>query len=211
MAMFNLISVKYQEIINDKLDELYLLRKKTFKDRLDWKVSCVGDREFDQYDNDQTHYLLGCYDGYIVSSVRFISMNHPNMITGPFKDFFDYKAQEDETILESSRFFVDKERVKSLADTKLPFCHLLFLGMINFTRALGKQGILTVCSKSMYTILKRSGWNITIESIGLSEVNEPVYLLRLGIDDESQENLIKYVRRHHYCEGSYLKKWPIYL
>ncbi|WP_413736962.1 acyl-homoserine-lactone synthase [Sodalis sp. RH21] len=209
--MFNLISVKYQDIINDKLDELYLLRKKTFKDRLDWQVSCVGEREFDQYDNENTDYLLGCYDGYIVCSVRFISMNLPNMITGPFKEFFDYQAPEDEMLLESSRFFVDKARVQSLADTRLPFCHLLFLGMVNYARTLGKNAIMTVCSKSMYTILKRSGWNITVESIGLSEKKEPVYLLRLGIDEGSQDALIKYIRRRHYCEGSYLKKWPIYL
>ena len=209
--MFNLISVEYQDIINDKLDELYLLRKKTFKDRLDWQVTCVGDREFDQYDNEHTHYLLGCYNGFIVSSVRFISMDNPNMITGPFKEFFRYHAPEEASLLESSRFFVDKERVKALSETKLPFCHLLFLGMINYTRALGKNGILTVCSKSMYTLLKRSGWNIGVESIGLSEKKEPVYLLRLGIDNESQNNLIKYVRKYHYCEEHYLKKWPIYL
>lgn len=209
--MFNLISVKYQDIINDKLDELYLLRKKTFKDRLDWQVTCVGDREFDGYDNEHTHYLLGCYDGEIVCSVRFISMDQPNMITGPFKDFFSYQAPEDGALIESSRFFVDKERVKELAGTTLPFCHLLFLGMVNYARTLGKQAIMTVCSKSMYTILKRSGWNIAVESTGLSEKKEPVYLLRLGIGDDSQEALIKYIRRHYCCEGSYLKKWPIYL
>jgi len=209
--MFNLISVKHQDIISDKLDELYLLRKQTFKDRLDWQVSCVGDREFDQYDNEHTDYLLGCYEGHIVCSVRFISMNHPNMITGPFKAFFDYQAPEDEKLLESSRFFVDKTRVKQLTNTKLPFCHLLFLGMVNYARTLNKSAILTVCSKSMYTILKRSGWNIVIESIGSSEKKEPVYLLRLGVDEGSQDALIKYIRRYHYCEGIYLKKWPLYL
>ncbi len=209
--MFNLISVKHQDIISDKLDELYFLRKKTFKDRLDWQVSCVGNREFDQYDNVNTDYLLGCYNGHIVCSNRFISMNYPNMITGPFKAFFDYQAPEDETLLESSRFFVDKARVKQLTNTKLPFCHLLFLGMVNYARALNKSAIMTVCSKGMYTILKRSGWNIVIESIGSSERQEPVYLLRLGVDEESQDALIRYVRRYHYCESVYLKKWPLYL
>lgn len=209
--MFNLISVKYQDIINDKLDELYLLRKQTFKDRLDWQVTCVGDREFDSYDNEHTHYLLGCYDGHIVCSVRFIAMDRPNMITGPFKEFFNYTAPEDELLLESSRFFVDKQRVKTLAETKLPFCHLLFLGMVNYARSLEKNSIMTVCSKSMYTILKRSGWHISVESSGLSEKNEPVYLLNLGVGEDSQDALIKYIRRHFYCEASYLKKWPIYL
>ncbi|TCV98895.1 acyl-homoserine-lactone synthase [Biostraticola tofi] len=209
--MFNLINVGYEDIVNDELEELYLLRKKTFKDRLDWRVSCIGDREFDQYDNKNTHYLLGCYEGDLICSVRFINMNHPNMITGPFNEFFDYSAPEDHRLMESSRFFVDKQRVKSLTDTKLPFCHLLFLGMVNYARSIGKKGILTVCSKSMYIILKRSGWIIKIESIGMSEKNEPVYLLNLGIDDKSQENLMKYIKRHHYCEDDYLKKWPLHL
>ncbi|OIV47081.1 hypothetical protein BK025_06955 [Sodalis sp. TME1] len=209
--MFNLINVEYKDIINDRLEELYLLRKRTFKDRLNWKVSCKGEREFDDYDNENTHYLLGCYNGELICSVRFISMKYPNMITGPFRDFFHYTAPADDTLLESSRFFVDKDRVKSLTETKLPFCHLLFLGMINYTRAIGMKGILTVCSRSMYTILKRSGWNTQVETIGNSEKDEPVYLLRLAIDDDSQANLIKYIRRYHYCDEYYLKKWPVYL
>ncbi|RLR17312.1 hypothetical protein D8L93_10385 [Sodalis-like symbiont of Bactericera trigonica] len=39
-SMFNLINVEYKNMMNDRLEELYLLRKRTFKDRLNWKVSC---------------------------------------------------------------------------------------------------------------------------------------------------------------------------
>lgn len=209
--MFNLINVEYKDVINDKSEELYHLRKKTFKDRLNWKVSCSGEKEFDEYDNDNTQYLIGTYNGELICSVRFISMQHPNMITGPFSGFFDYTAAKDAFLFEASRFFVDKARVNALTTTKLPFCHLLFLGMINFTRSMGMHSILTVCSKSMYTILKRSGWDIKIESLGASEQQEPVYLLRLGIDDTSQDNLIRYIQRLHYCDDYYLKKWPLYL
>ncbi|RLR17311.1 acyl-homoserine-lactone synthase, partial [Sodalis-like symbiont of Bactericera trigonica] len=42
------------------------------------------------------------------------------MITGPFRDFFRYETPADDALLESSRFFVDKDRVKSLTETKLP-------------------------------------------------------------------------------------------
>lgn len=209
--MFNLINLKYKDIINNKLEELYFLRKRIFKDRLNWKVSCKGECEFDEYDNEHTHYLLGCYNGELICSVRFIRMKYPNMITGPFRDFFNYDVPEDETLLESSRFFVDKDRVKLLTRTKLPFCHLLFLGMINYSRTLGMKGILTVCSKSMYIIIKRSGWQIQVETIGSSEKNELVYLLRLIIDAESQDNLIKYILRYHYCDEYFLKKCPVYL
>lgn len=209
--MFNLINREYKDIINDKLEELYILRKRTFKDRLNWKVSCKGECEFDEYDNEHTHYLLGCYNGELICSVRFIRMKYPNMITGPFRNFFNYDAPADETLLESSRFFVDKDRVKSLTETKLPFCHLLFLGMINYSRTIGMKGILTVCNKSMLTILKRSGWQTQVETIGNSEKNEPVYLLKLAINSESQDNLIKYIRRYHCYDESFLKKWPVYL
>lgn len=83
--------------------------------------------------------------------------------------------------------------------------------MISYSRTLDMKGILTVCSKSMYIILKRSGWQIQVETIGSSEENEPVYLLRLIIDTESQTNLIKYIRRYHDCDEYFLKKWPVYL
>ncbi|MCR3755613.1 MAG: hypothetical protein HNEKOMLI_00362 [Sodalis sp. Psp] len=73
------------------------------------------------------------------------------------------------------------------------------------------KGILTVCSKPMYIIFKRSGWQNQVETIGNSERNEPVYLLRLAINIESQANIIKYIRRYYYCDASFLKKWPVYL
>lgn len=106
--MFNLINPKYKDIINNKLKELYFLRKRTFKDRLNWKVSCKGECEFDEYDNEHTHYLLRCYNGELICSVRFIRMKNSNMITEPFCNFFNYDVPEDETLLESRRFLLIK-------------------------------------------------------------------------------------------------------
>lgn len=52
----------YDDLPSALARELFRLRRKTFRDRLDWKVECVEDMEKDQFDNPNTTYLLGMYE-----------------------------------------------------------------------------------------------------------------------------------------------------
>ena len=57
--MLKLFNVNFDSMPERKLDEIFTLRKITFKDRLDWKVTCTDGRESDQYDDENTNYILG--------------------------------------------------------------------------------------------------------------------------------------------------------
>lgn len=82
--MLKLFNVNFNNMPEKKLDEIFSLRKITFKDRLDWKVTCIDGKESDQYDDENTNYILGTIDNTIVCSVRFIEMKYPTMITALF-------------------------------------------------------------------------------------------------------------------------------
>jgi len=45
----------YNELSPELASELYQLRKKTFRDRLDWKVECMNGMEKDQFDNEKNN------------------------------------------------------------------------------------------------------------------------------------------------------------
>ncbi|WP_186367036.1 acyl-homoserine-lactone synthase [Yersinia aldovae] len=207
--MLKLFNVNFNNIHDRNLDEIFTLRKITFKDRLDWKVTCIDGRESDQYDDENTNYILGTIEDTIVCSVRFIEMRYPTMITGPFAPYFSDLDLPVEGFIESSRFFVEKALARDIVGNNSSLSTILFLAMVNYARSRGYKGILTVVSRGMYILLKRSGWNITVLNQGESEKNEVIYLLNLGIDIDSQQQLINKIRRVHHVDPELLETWPI--
>lgn len=209
--MIEIFDVSYNDLTDRRSEDLYKLRKKTFKDRLDWAVNCSNDMEFDEYDNADTRYLLGIYENQLVCSIRFIDLRLPNMITHTFHALFDDVQLPDGDYIESSRFFVDKNRAKDLLGSKYPISYVLFLSMINYARHHGHKGIYTIVSRAMLTIAKRSGWEIEVIKEGFVSENEPIYLLRLPIDQHNQNILAKRISAQSETESSALYAWPMSL
>ncbi|ACT15162.1 acyl-homoserine-lactone synthase [Pectobacterium aroidearum] len=207
--MLEIFDVNHALLSETKSEELFTLRKETFKDRLNWAVNCTDGMEFDQYDNNNTTYLFGIKDNTVICSLRFIETKYPNMITGTFFPYFKEINIPEGNYLESSRFFVDKSRAKDILGNEYPISSMLFLSMINYSRDKGYDGIYTIVSHPMLTILKRSGWGIRVVEQGLSEKQERVYLVFLPVDDENQEALARRINRSGTFMGNELKQWPL--
>ncbi|WP_063654423.1 acyl-homoserine-lactone synthase [Candidatus Arsenophonus triatominarum] len=208
--MLEIFDVNYNLLTEKKSKELFTLRKETFKDRLNWAVNCINGMEFDEYDNDKANYLFGVRSNTIICSVRFIEMQFPNMITGTFAPFFKHLNLPKGNYIESSRFFVAKDRTKELNCDKYPVFFILCLAMINYAQKGDYDGILTIISHGMLKVVERSGWEVSIIEQGLSEKNEKVYLLLLPIDSKNQNKLIGRIRRHYdRLVNNNLKKWPL--
>lgn len=207
--MLEIFDVNHALLSETKSEELFTLRKETFKDRLNWAVNCTDGMEFDQYDNNNTTYLFGIKDNTVICSLRFIETKYPNMITGTFFPYFKEINIPEGNYLESSRFFVDKSRAKDILGNEYPISSMLFLSMINYSRDKGYDGIYTIVSHPMLTILKRSGWGIRVVEQGLSEKQERVYLVFLPVDDENQEVLARRINRSGTFMGNELKQWPL--
>ncbi len=207
--MLDIFEVNFGHMSKKQLNEMFFLRKETFKDRLDWAVNCIDNMEFDTYDNDHANYILGVTNDTIICSVRIIEMQYPNMITGTFSSYFGEMNIPSGNYVESSRFFVDKARARHLISKKNPVGLMLFLAMIRYARHFNIEGILTIVSHSMLTILKRSGWKISVISQGLSEKKEKIYLLNLPVDDESQNALITRIAKITGDGSDRLVNWPL--
>ncbi|GKW41672.1 acyl-homoserine-lactone synthase [Pectobacterium parvum] len=207
--MLEIFDVNHTLLSEKKSEELFTLRKETFKDRLNWAVQCTDGMEFDQYDNNNTTYLFGIKDNTVICSLRFIETKYPNMITGAFFPYFKAINIPEGNYLESSRFFVDKSRAKDILGNEYPISSMLFLSMINYSRDKGYDGIYTIVSHPMLTILKRSGWGIRVVEQGLSEKEERVYLVFLPVDDENQEALARRINRNGRFMSNALNQWPL--
>lgn len=207
--MFNIYAVNYSLLDDEKTEDLFMLRKNTFKDRLQWAVTCSDGLEHDQFDNEKTDYIFGLQNGVILCGTRMIDMKENNMLNDTFAGFFNKVNIPDGNFVESTRFFVDKERTHSLLGGKYPVTMSLFLSLINYARDRHYDGILAVASHSMMSIIRRSGWNVSVLEIGMSEKNEPVYLLLGHIDAQSQEKLKAKIRRHEQQNEQELNAWPL--
>lgn len=211
MEMLNVFDIGYDEISNEKSNELYSLRKKTFKDRLGWAVSCSNDMERDEYDNSDARYILGIFQGKVVCSVRFIMMDRPNMITHTFHHCFGELELPRGHYIESSRFFVQKERVQQILGSHYPISHILMLSMINYSRRHNLDGIYTVVSSAMWSVIRRNGWQIEKVRKGYLTKEECIYLLFIPVEESNQFALTQKISQLLLCTPSKLLSWPISL
>jgi acyl homoserine lactone synthase len=145
----------------DLLTAMYRLRRRVFKDRLDWTVSVSGDVELDVYDTLNPTYLLVMTDSNKVAGcVRLLASTGPTMLTDTFPVLLgDAEAPCSERILESSRFCVDTELVSELSEGGLNRAtFLLFAAMLETLHPAGADAIVTVTDTRMERILRRAGW-----------------------------------------------------
>lgn len=207
--MIELFNIDYNLLSNNRSSELFSLRKKTFKDRLDWMVSCENNMEFDAYDNRHTTYVFGTYKDQVICSLRFIETKNPNMITGgEFNDYFNKITLPAGNYVEASRLFIDKESVKALHLRQLPISTILFLSMINYARNFGYQGIYAIISHPMLIIFQRSGWDISVVETGCSEKKQNIYLVYMPIDDDNQQRLIERIAQQTRLPDRSITAWP---
>lgn len=209
--MLEIFDVSYNELTNTGSEDLYKLRKKTFKDRLNWTVSCNNDMEFDEYDNSDTNYILGIYEDQLICSVRFVELHLPNMITHTFNALFDDVVLPEGKYIESSRFFVDKTRAQLLLGNRYPISYVLFLSTINYGLNYGYTGIYTIVSRAMLTIIKRSGWQVEVIKEAYVSEKERIYLLYLPTDHKSQKVMASRINACLKGADPELQTWPMSL
>lgn len=175
--MIKFISNSYNEMQDKDLKDFFFLRKKIFKDRLNWLVTCKDGMEFDEYDNENTSYLLGKAEDKIVCGCRFIDMKHHNMCVGTFYKYFNKMKIIEGNYVEVTRIFIDKDRVFNIGISNYPISLMFFLNMQTFAKNLGYEGIYAVVTEQLLNILIKSGWKIEMQQKGISEKNENIYLI----------------------------------
>lgn len=143
------------------LAAMYRLRRRVFKDRLDWSVSTSDDLELDVYDVLNPTYLLVMLDAVeVVGCVRFLPTMGPTMLADTFPALLGGRgAPRSVRILESSRFCVDTTLANERSENGLHHAtFILFAAMIEWLRLSNASSIVTVTDTRMERILRRAGW-----------------------------------------------------
>lgn len=171
--------------------ELYSLRKKTFQERLEWKVECSGGYEKDQFDNVNATYLLGISEGQLLCGARFIDSRCPTMISEIFHEYFkDLVLPTDIPCCEISRLFLDKDRRDEGQLRGMPASKALFVAMIMYCINQGYHGMYAIASRGMYAIFRQAGWKVEVIRKGTSEKGEVIYYIFMPANENVIEEII---------------------
>ncbi|MBX9863582.1 MAG: hypothetical protein K2Y42_12620 [Hyphomicrobium sp.] len=142
------------------IDEMFKLRARVFKDRLDWEVTVVDGRERDQFDDLNPLYALAIDDlNRVVATFRLLQTTGPHMLADVFRGLMPEGIPiRSPLIWESTRFAVDTSLARDrgprgLAEvTGLMLTTLLETGFNS-----GLTHILTVLDVRMEKIVRRAG------------------------------------------------------
>lgn len=206
--MLKICCADYSSLERQKTEEIFKLRKNVFKDRLKWAVQCPNGMESDEFDNKNTKYIYGVNNGEILCGSRVIEMKSENMLLKVFSSFFEKVELPEGNYIESTRFFVEKQRVKVLG-RGFPLTKILFMSLINYARQNRYDGIIAVASHPMMQIIKHSGWKVTILETGKSEKDEPVYLVLGHVDEGSHQAIRAAIIKDSALNEAVLDSWPL--
>ena len=139
---------------------MHRLRRKVFKDRLDWSIATTGDLEMDRFDTLDATYFVIADCGTVLGCVRLLPTTGPNMLADTFPELLDGGiAPCSDQIAESSRFCVDTELADPTTEVGLRRITLTLLkAMREWGEARGLSSIATVTDLRMERILRRANW-----------------------------------------------------
>ncbi len=145
----------------DLLAAMFRLRRRVFKERLDWIVSVSGDLELDVYDAlDPTYLVMVSGNRQVIGCVRLLRTTGPTMLADTFTELLNGQVlARSSRILESSRFCVDTALAAEAAGNGLRRAtFILFAAMIESLGLLDADSIVTVTDTRMERVLRRAGW-----------------------------------------------------
>lgn len=108
--MILIVNAENRSLFGAELSEMHRQRKAVFVDECNWRVPVVGDWEMDEYDGDDTTYLLAKADASsdeVLASARLLPTVRRHLMSDLFVEACNGRAPSGPRIWEVSRFCVN--------------------------------------------------------------------------------------------------------
>jgi len=158
--MIRLIPGSRRADFHQEIAQMHELRKKVFRDRLNWDVKTLRSWEIDEFDALNPLYLVSIgAEGSVRGSLRLLPTTGPNMLADVFTELLpDGMHIESATIWESSRFSVDHAAASERSDNLLNrTTGELLTGIVEVGLRAGLTEVVSVYDAMFARILKRAG------------------------------------------------------
>lgn len=144
----------------DVLSQMFRLRARVFRDRLNWNVSVVGGQERDEFDELGPTYILVLGNAHdVVGSARLLPAVGPTMLEKAFPFLLtNGKLEAHHRMVESSRFCVDTQILGTSRGLLNEATLYLFAGIIEWSVSQGYDEIVTATDLRFERLLRHAGW-----------------------------------------------------
>lgn len=149
------------------IEEMFSLRARVFKDRMQWDVDVQDGKEIDRFDSEDPLYILSTNDetGRLEGSVRLLPTTGPNMLRDVFPVLLpDGMVVESPIIWESSRFCIEPDMDHIGASRINRITTELLCGLVEVGQRANLSHIVSVYDARMARIFRAS--NCPAEVIG---------------------------------------------
>lgn len=182
--MIHLIDKENKYLYTDILSQMYKQRASIFIDKLNWNLASSNGHEIDQFDTDDTIYLVVIDEkkGCVRSSIRLNPTTEPHLMSEIFSNLCRDGVPRGEHIFEGSRYCYNPD-ILSRAD-RLEAMRYMMCGVMECAILYGWEKITFVINMPLLAHCLRSGWDIY--PIGIPEYDNKVAVGAFAIDVTSE-------------------------
>jgi acyl homoserine lactone synthase len=166
---------KYPRLI----DEMFRLRARVFRDRLNWNVEVTDGKERDRYDDEQPVYIIHSDDEAreVIGSLRLLPTTGPTLLADIFSDTLpDAVNLSAPAIWECTRFCLDDKLLDRGREDEILFASAALLEAVgDVALRAGVEAIIGNFDEPMLRLYRRIGCEV--EVLGSTfRYSRPVYL-----------------------------------
>jgi acyl homoserine lactone synthase len=161
------------------VDEMFRLRARIFRDRLNWDVEVTDGKERDRYDDEQPVYIIHCDDKArsLKGSLRLLPTTGPTLLADIFSDTLpDAVNLCAPSIWECTRFCLDDELLDRGRQDEILFASATLLEAVgDVALRSGVEAIIGNFDEPMLRLYRRIGCEVEVLGSTL-RYGRPVYL-----------------------------------
>jgi acyl-homoserine lactone synthase len=181
MIEVHIITKTNRHLYERELDEHHCIRHRIYIEELRWKglTPRSDGHEYDQFDFDDTVYLLGLEEDRVVGGLRLVPTTGPHLIADVFSRFAsDRGVPRAADIAEWTRVFVVPERREEHGGSKVG--STVIAAMIDYGLQEGLSGISVLMNTFWLPKFLKYGWRV--RPLGLPDVHDEEWLIAVQID-----------------------------
>ena len=185
--MIHLITQKNKSLYSETLTKMFEQRTALFVDRLNWNLKTTDGKEIDEFDTDDTVYLVLMDESNlkIRSSIRLNPTTKPHLMSKLFSDLCQEGVPTGDEIVEGSRYCYNPD-LMDIQDRRNAM-RLMMCGVMECAMLYGWQQITFVINMPLLSHCLRCGWDIY--PLGIPKYEDKMAIGAFAID-VTQEGLI---------------------
>lgn len=148
----------------NETNEMFQLRRRQFRDRLDWDVIVRDGWEIDEFDDMNPLYLVSIHEqsNTVAGSLRFLSTTGPTMMKNVFDSYFEEPFSiESPLAWECTRLAIEPTIARTWL-TPTGMCRATFelmQGGLEVAMQAGVEQIVGIFDNAMLRVYRRVGWS----------------------------------------------------